>query len=94
MALYRSVREEYEKAIRMGHFHGIRPKEEDIQPEAATVDNNDVAATTQDKVKETRVEKVKEIIQKKTNINDTTVKRTRETKDADQTPTKMRKIKA
>ena len=33
MALYRHVREDYEKAIRMGHVHGIRPKVKTTQSE-------------------------------------------------------------
>lgn len=33
MALYRHVRDDYEKAIRMGHLHGIRPKLKTTQSE-------------------------------------------------------------
>lgn len=32
MALFRSVRMDYEKAIRMGQLHGIRPKVETTGP--------------------------------------------------------------
>jgi hypothetical protein len=36
MALFRVIREEYEKAIRMGHLTGLRPKVENIPIAEAT----------------------------------------------------------
>jgi hypothetical protein len=46
MALYRKVREDYEKAIRMGHLHGLRPKPETPIPAATVISVETVSSTT------------------------------------------------
>jgi RNA exonuclease 4 len=39
MALFRRIREEYEKAVRMGHLHGIRPKVEELDIPSRRISN-------------------------------------------------------
>jgi hypothetical protein len=39
MTMFRRIREEYEKAVRMGHLHGIRPKVEESEIPSRQISN-------------------------------------------------------